>query len=95
MSKDLILEASIIPQDSYFSLAECSHTTQSPEDFIIELISEHIIEPIQQDQKYYFTITHVNKIRTARSFSVDLGVNLEGIALALELLDRIQQLESS
>jgi chaperone modulatory protein CbpM len=89
----LIFEPELLEQDSYFTLDECSQTTQSPQSFIIELITEDIIQPKQQGQSYLFSITHVQQIKRARSFSVDLGVNLQGIALALELLDRIEYLE--
>lgn len=90
----IIFEPEVLEQNSYFTLEECMQTTQSPQSFIIDLIAEDIIHPKHEGKNYLFTITHVQQIRRARSFSVDLGVNIEGIALALNLLDRIDQLES-
>jgi hypothetical protein len=92
-NQTIILEPELIEHDNTFTLEECCQTTQSPQAFIIELITEEIIQPRQENKNYLFTITHIQKIRRARSFSVDLGINLEGIALVLELLDRIEQPE--
>jgi|GEM_PF-2723197 len=90
----MIFEPELLEHDSYFTIEECCQATQSSQSFIIELIAEEIIQPQQQGQTYLFTITHVQKIRRARTFSIDLGVNLEGIALALGLVDQIEQLKT-
>jgi chaperone modulatory protein CbpM len=89
----IIFEPEIINPDTYFTLEECCHTTKSPQSFIIELISEDIIQPQSDNSHYKFTLTHIQKIKKARSFYVDLGINLQGIALALDLLSQIEMIE--
>ena len=89
-----LIESELLDDTTFFTLEECIITTRSPKDFIIELISEDIIHPVQKDSDYQFTITHIQVIRQARSFHVDLGVNMEGVALALQLLEEIQQLQA-
>lgn len=89
----IIFEPEIINHNTFFTLEECCHTTKSPQSFIIELISEAIIQPQSDNNAYVFTLTHIEKIKRARSFYVDLGVNLQGIALALDLLTQIEMIE--
>ena len=91
----IIFEPEIIDHDTYFTLEECCHTTKSPQSFIIDLISEDIIQPQSNNHNYVFTLTHIQKIKQARSFYMDLGVNLEGIALALDLLNKIEMIEKN
>jgi chaperone modulatory protein CbpM len=89
----IIFEPEIINHDTYFSLEECCHTTKSPQDFIIELIREDIIQPQKMHSSYVFSLSHILQIKQARSFYLDLGVNVQGIALALDLLNTIEMLE--
>ena len=88
-----IFKPELLDETTYFTLEECSTTTKSPKAFIIELISEDIIHPDQVGNDYHFTLLHIQRIRQAHSFSVDLGVNTPGIALALQLLEEIQELK--
>ena len=94
-NQTFIFEPEIINHDTFFTLEECCHTTKSPESFIIGLISEDIIQPQSDNTHYVFTLAHIQRIKQARSFYMDLGVNLEGIALALDLLNKIEMIEKN
>jgi chaperone modulatory protein CbpM len=60
-----------------------------------EMIDEGILEPIggQQDDRR-FSYSSVRRTRKVIHLQRDLGINLAGAALALELLDRIETLKA-
>ena len=70
---------------------------------IIELVHEGVLAPVGEKPDYWrFTGVHLHRARVALRLESDLGINLAGAALALELLDeldnlraRLQRLESS
>jgi len=58
------------------------------------LVDEGILDPIGTDVAHWqFSVTSLRRVKTAIHLQRDLGVNLAGAALALELLDRIAELE--
>ena len=60
---------------------------------IEQLVAEGILDPIDgRSDELRFHCTSVRRIRTVVRLQHDLGVNLAGAALALELLDRIEDL---
>ena len=62
---------------------------------IDELIAEGILEPTgQSGKRQQFPYSSVRRTRTVIHLQRDLGVNLAGAALALELLERIDDLHT-
>jgi len=61
---------------------------------IEQLVEEGILDPVdgQQAGELRFHCTSVRRTRTVIHLQQDLGINLAGAALALELLDRIEDL---
>ena len=58
------------------------------------LVAEGILDPVGGDVEHWqFTVGSLRRVKTAIHLQRDLGVNLAGAALALELLDRIADLE--
>lgn len=58
------------------------------------LVEEGILDPVGPDVKHWrFTVSSIRRVKTAIHLHHDLGVNFAGAALALELLDRIAELE--
>jgi len=58
------------------------------------LVAEGILDPVGGDVEHWqFTVGSLRRVKTAIHLQRDLGVNLAGAALALELLDRIAELE--
>lgn len=59
------------------------------------LVEEGILDPVgSKSEQWRFTLTSLRRVKTAIHLQRDLGVNLAGAALALDLLDRIAILES-
>ena len=76
----------------------CRHCAVRVEE-VITLVQEGILDPadevirVERAASWQFHISSVRRVRTAVHLQRDLGVNLAGAALALELLDRIAELE--
>lgn len=72
------------------SEACCVHT-----EFIVELVEEGIIDPIiAENSTWIFEGRCLKRIRTAQNLQKDLGLNLPGVAVALELLQEVELLRS-
>ncbi len=53
-----------------------------------------LLEPIAFDERVaWFDLTTVRRLRTIRRLREDLGINLPGIAVVLDLLERIEDLQ--
>jgi len=64
------------------------------EKLVDELIAEGILEPVGELRKTtVLPYSAVRRTRTVIRMQRDLGVNLPGAAVALELIDRIHQLK--
>ena len=94
------LRGQLIGEDTLITVDElCRHCTVEVEE-VITFVQEGIVDPAdevirpERAASWEFHISSVRRIRTAVHLQRDLGVNLAGAALALELLDRIAELET-
>jgi chaperone modulatory protein CbpM len=85
----------ILDETAEVTLADLTRSCRVHAEWVIELIEEGVIEPRQQSgPQWRFAATTVVRVQKAQRLQRDLGVNLPGVALALELLDRIDALEA-
>lgn len=90
-----ILTGIIIEEETRLSLRELCDACAVHVEFITELVDEGVIEPSGFDKSHWcFTGISLRRIRTAKRLQQDLGINLAGVALALDLIDEVQQLRS-
>lgn len=101
MTQHEILRGQLIEEDTLISLDElCRNCTVEVEE-VITFVQEGILDPAdevvlpEKADAWQFHISSVKRIRTVVHLRRDLGVNLAGAALALELLDRIAELQNS
>lgn len=81
--------------DAEITLAELTRSCRVHAEWVMELVEEGVIEPVRPGGPHWrFAATTVVRIQKAQRLQRDLGVNLPGVALALELLDRIDALEA-
>ena len=72
----------------------CAACQVSP-DFVMELIAYGTIEPEGfSTETWRFDATHIHTIRTAMHLHHDLEVNHAGIALAIDLINQIEELRT-
>ncbi len=88
-------DAVILDEAEEVTLADLTRTCRVHAEWVMELVEEGVIEPRGPGgPQWRFAATSVVRVRKAQRLQRDLGVNLPGIALALQLLDRIDALES-
>ena len=89
------LEGSSIDEESELSLGElCRHCGMRAEA-VEAMVEEGILIPRGQAPRgWSFSYRSVRIVRRVVHFQRDLGVNLAGAALAMDLLDQIEALET-
>jgi chaperone modulatory protein CbpM len=93
----------ILEDQTELSLDDLCRACAAQAGRIVELVDEGLLTPAgMAPGEWRFTGVHLHRARVALRLESDLGVNLAGAALALELLDelgtlraRVQRLESS
>jgi chaperone modulatory protein CbpM len=86
---------SAVPLDDsiQISLAELCSTCRVSEDIIVEIVAEGIVEPSgAEPAEWQFSGLALARIRRALRLQHDFGVNMPGVALALDLLDELERL---
>lgn len=93
MKSQTILTGIVVDEDAEFTLIELSQACGRPAEWIIELVEEGVIEPVGTVQAdWRFRGACLRRVQIANRLASDLGVNLPGAALALELLDEVERL---
>lgn len=92
MDKTEIFNGIVVDIHSEFTLAELSHACGVSAEWIVELVDAGILEPVDFSGRWRFSGISMFRIHKVQRLQRDLGVNLAGAALALELLDEIEQL---
>jgi len=89
-----ILSGDLYDDEAEFTLEEICRSCTVEVDHVIEFVQEGVIEPRGEVyERWRFKISSIRRVKTAVRLQRDLGVNLAGAALALDLLDRIAELE--
>jgi chaperone modulatory protein CbpM len=93
----LIHTGTVIEEDS-LTLGQLCRACGVHADWIISLIEESIIEPHEphglEISLWRFSGASLKRARSARQLQHDLGLNLAGIGLALDLLDELEVLRA-
>ena len=85
----------ILEEQTELSLADVCRACAAQADRIVELVNEGVLAPAGAAPDYWrFTGIHLHRARIALRLQNDLGVNLAGAALALELLDELDNLRA-
>lgn len=85
----------ILEEQTELSLDDLCRACAADADRIIELVNEGVLVPLGGKPDYWrFTGVHLHRARVALRLESDLGVNLAGAALALELLDELGTLRA-
>ncbi len=90
-----ILSGQIIENENRLTLRQLCDACSVRADYVIELVNEGVIEPSGTEKSHWcFNGISIRQVRKAKHLQRDLGVNLAGVALALELIDEIDSLRS-
>lgn len=88
-----IIAGEMLDETFELSLAELCRTCRLPAERVIDLVDEGVIEPAGRDPGHWrFHGATVYRVQSVLRLQRDLGVNVAGAALALDLLDEIREL---
>ena len=94
MSNEKTLTGQILEDFDMVSVVDLCQSCTVELETVTLLVEEGILDPVGKDvTQWQFTVASLRRVKTAIHLQRDLGVNLAGAALALELLDRIAELE--
>ncbi len=89
------LSVMVIDEDNALTLDEICRAINADQDLIIQLIEYHIIQPKGTSQnEWQFDHISLKRARIARNFYYDCEVNLAGVALLIDMLEKIELLEA-
>ncbi|MEX2352959.1 MAG: chaperone modulator CbpM [Gammaproteobacteria bacterium] len=94
MSND-ILKGTLLDELDELSIDQLAEICSCRTEWIMELVEEGIVEPYgQEPAEWRFAGVSVTRVRTAMRLHRDLEVNLAGIALAIDLLEEVSELQA-
>jgi chaperone modulatory protein CbpM len=89
----IILNATILDEETEFSLLEICSICTLPVEAVQDMIDEGLISPKGSGPRHWrFTSLEIRRITRTLRLQRDLGINLPGCALVLDLLDELEEL---
>ncbi len=90
-----LLSGGILEDEDELNLAALCRACRLPAERVLELVEYGVIEPRGRDPvQWRFRGGTVRRVRCATRLQQDLGVNVAGAALAIDLLDELQRLRA-
>jgi chaperone modulatory protein CbpM len=90
-----ILSGRIVEDDKRLTLRQLCDVCGVRAEYVIELVDEGFIEPSGVERSHWcFSGIAIRRVRKAKRLQHDLGINLAGAALAIELIDEIEKLRT-
>ncbi|HET6419361.1 MAG TPA: chaperone modulator CbpM [Geobacteraceae bacterium] len=86
-------ELASTPGSPWISLAELSRLCECQVQVVRKFIDAGLVEPVKEDAAPVFSTASVIRVRKALRLKRDLNLNFDAVALVMELLDRIEELE--
>ena len=89
-----LLVGQVLEESDLVTLADLCRSCTVETQTVTTLVAEGILDPMGGDVEHWqFTVGSLRRVKTVIHLQRDLGINLAGAALALDLLDRISELE--
>jgi chaperone modulatory protein CbpM len=89
------ISVQLLDENAVLTLDEFCRACATPTEFILELMDEGIVHPQgSAPESWRFSGIHLERARIALRLQRDLGVNLAGAALALQLLEEVAALRA-
>ena len=95
-----VITGRILDEEPTLTLAELCINCQSPAETILKLVDYGIITPCEIEsrpksaQQWQFQRNDLVRADKALRLKKDLGINLAGVALVLELMDELNELRN-
>lgn len=92
MVYDEIIQGTVVNEETSFSLKELCQSCGTHADVLLEMVDEGLLEPFLQQNQWRFSIQSLRRARIALNLQKDLGINLAGVAMVLDLLEEVRGL---
>jgi chaperone modulatory protein CbpM len=93
--EESLFEGQVIDDRTEITIVQLCRRCSVETELVLRLVDEGIIEPSRQEgDLLYFPHSCARRTQVVLRLRSDLGVNMAGAALALELLDRIENLQA-
>ena len=91
-SDERLLSGAIFDETSRLSLKDLSRICAVDEQHIVEYVEEGVLQVIEVRSEWHFSGDALRRARLAVRLERDLELNLAGVALAVELIEELEQL---
>lgn len=92
-SEDQVLAGAIFEESAVLTVKDLSRMCAVDERHIVEFVEEGVLHAVETTTtEWHFTGAALRRARLALRLERDLELNLPGVALALELLEELEQL---
>lgn len=89
------MSGEVMEEEVELTLAELCQACRMPAEQVFDLVDEGVVEPVGRDpSSWRFRGISVRRVRCVQRLERDLGVNVAGAALALELLEELERLRT-
>ena len=90
-----VLTGTLLDEENTVTLAELCHACAVHAEWILELVDEGVLEPVTTPaSQYRFPAVCLQRALIIRRLQCDLGINLAGAALVMDLMDEINSLRA-
>ena len=90
-----MLSGELLEEEAEVSLAQLCQACGLSEEEIVKLVDEGIIDPVgHKPATWRFHAVSLRRVRITRNMQQELGVNAPGAALALNLLEELEELRA-
>jgi chaperone modulatory protein CbpM len=85
----------LLEDDVELSMQELCSACELSEKQVVKMVEHGVIDPVGDEPgKWRFVGVSLRRVRITRNLQRDLGVNTPGAALALELLEELEELRA-
>lgn len=91
-AEDKPLSGTIFDESAMLSIQELSRMCAVEERHIVEYVEEGVLNAIEVRSEWHFTGDALRRARLAARLERDFELNLAGVALAVELIEQLEQL---
>jgi len=85
----------LLEEDVELSMQELCTACELSENQVVEMVEHGVLDPLGgEPAQWRFVGVSLRRVRITRNLQRDLGVNTPGAALALELLEELEELRA-
>ncbi|MGR9087263.1 MAG: chaperone modulator CbpM [Gammaproteobacteria bacterium] len=89
----LVISGMVLDESIRFTLVELCQCAKVNPEYVLEMVEEGVLEPQGESvHTWVFDTKALKRLQVALRLQRDLGVNLQGSALVLDLLEEVEAL---